>query len=896
MFSPFWKNFQTRTWMWSFPRQSIEVGALLAKQNRVQILSCQLDEKSASLEIVAKVIESSLTPYVTRLHLQLQQSPVLNGDCSCAVQQGCRHMTALLYAACQADFQSKAEDLALNPTVSPSDSNDAEKLKVHEYEDLRVKPVLVLQKLWIHQSGKAKRLMNVARAMCQYEGLPFLLPMIGASDLHEWQHEETLCRLHRKLDLEREWLRQLRLIGLAPLPEVDIELHHELSAELFGVEQNSELEFWDHFIKEDLPYFQQKGWSLDQQADFGFQSIIIKSEDWLTKLDQQDPSSEQFRLQVQVQIDGESVDLIPLLIEALQSRLQYQDILKHPKREYHFLVPGSTQKLIVIPGQRLAQLLSILYELNLKPKNRARQKESSIDSLQIDRLRAVQLMSLEGSAFQAPERLKDLQTRLADFEHLPEVSLPSTLRAELRPYQKAGVDWLQFLREYQLHGILADDMGLGKTLQAISNLLVEKTRHPQASPSLIVAPTSVLRNWYQEIKKFAPELRVLILQGDQRKDRFVSIPYSDIVLTSYPLILKDAEKLNQTLWHYLILDEAHYIKNAKTKVALTLRQLKAQHRLCLTGTPMENHLGELWSLFAFLMPGYLGDQDLFRTQFRVPIEKYQRKEVLDRLNLKLKPLLLRRTKNQVVKELPPKTELLHLVNFKPAQRDVYETLRALMNQKVQETIAEQGLQKSKMLVLEALLKLRQVCCHPQLLDLPQAPESLESAKTRFLIDELLPTLMEQGRRILLFSQFTTLLQLLEKEIQSAGIPYVTLTGKDKAEAREKSIQSFKRGDVALFLISLKAGGVGLNLTEADTIIHYDPWWNPAVEQQATDRAHRIGQTQPVFIHKLICQDSIEERIVELQRTKQNTLQQLLDGSISVEKLRAEDLLELLRPL
>jgi SNF2 family DNA or RNA helicase len=484
-----------------------------------------------------------------------------------------------------------------------------------------------------------------------------------------------------------------------------------------------------------------------------------------------------------------------------------------------------------------------------------------------------------------------LQKRLAGFKEMLLVDPPAGLKANLRSYQREGLSWLQFLREFGLHGILADDMGLGKTMQTLAHLLMEKNAGRTDRPSLILAPTSVIRNWAREAAKFTPELNVLLLHGDDRQSDFRRITKHDLVVTSYPLIVRDAEILQGIEWHVVALDEAQNIKNPKSKAAQVCSSLKARQRLCITGTPMENHLGELWSLFHFLMPGLLGDAESFRDYYRTPIERDADTERQSQLSARLQPLLLRRTKSAVAKDLPPKTEIIHRIELDKEQADLYETIRAAMDQRVREAINNQGLERSQIIVLDALLKLRQVCCHPQLLKIDTAKKIETSAKTAFLMEDLLPELIDEGHRVLIFSQFTEMLGIIEEQLNRANIRYVKLTG--QTQDRETPMRQFQNGEVPVFLISLKAGGSGLTLTAADTVIHYDPWWNPAAEAQASDRAHRIGQTKPVFIHKLICQSTIEERILDLQKTKAALIEGLLSGRSEKLQLTQEDIQRLL---
>jgi SNF2 family DNA or RNA helicase len=423
-------------------------------------------------------------------------------------------------------------------------------------------------------------------------------------------------------------------------------------------------------------------------------------------------------------------------------------------------------------------------------------------------------------------------------------------------------------------------------VQTLAHILPEKEAGRLDAPALVVAPTSLMSNWQTEAARFAPGLRVLLLHGKDRSASFGAIGAADLVLTTYALLGRDEAALRQHRFHLLILDEAQYIKNSKAKAAQAARLIPARHRLCLTGTPVQNHLGELWSQFHFLMPGLLGDEKSFNAQFRKPVEQQgdaQRRELLGR---RIKPFMLRRTKAKVATELPPKTEIVLPVELGGGQRDLYETVRVAMDKKVRDEIDRKGMARSQIVILDALLKLRQVCCDPRLLK--GGPETA-SAKLATLM-ELLDTLVDEGRKVLVFSQFTSMLALIEAELRARAVAYVLLTG-DTVD-RATPVDTFQRGEAPVFLISLKAGGVGLNLTAADTVIHYDPWWNPASENQATDRAWRIGQTQPVFVYKLIARGTLEEKIQEMQRRKGELAHALLapdanlGTGLSVEDLTA----------
>lgn len=525
----------------------------------------------------------------------------------------------------------------------------------------------------------------------------------------------------------------------------------------------------------------------------------------------------------------------------------------------------------------------------------------SQDERKLDRYDALPLLELEhtlGMAWQMPEKLKTFsETLKAGYQsNLP---TPQGFHGELRPYQQQGLAWLQFLAQTEHGGVLADDMGLGKTAQTLAHILMEKQAGQLTErPVLIVAPTSLMHNWQKETEKFTPELSVLLLHGANRHDDFDKIKQHDIVLTTYPLVVRDKELLKTHQFHQIILDEAQNIKNPHSKSAQVLRSLTAKHRLCLTGTPMENHLGELWSLFYFLMPGFLGSQDVFNKHYRHPIEKKGDNRKRERLVNRIKPFMLRRLKTDVAKELPPKTTIEVNIDMNDEQSKLYEAVRATMQDSIKQIIAQQGFKRSQIQILDALLKLRQVCCHPSLLNLDSLPKgksavkskAMHSAKLDYLI-ETVTDMVAEGRKVLIFSQFTSMLALIEQRLHSENIGFSKLTGKTKK--RSEAIEAFQSGQVPVFLISLKAGGVGLNLTTADTVIHYDPWWNPAAEDQASDRAWRIGQDKPVFVYKLITNQSIEEKILDMQKNKAELAQSILstdhEGDV---KLSEEELLGL----
>lgn len=462
------------------------------------------------------------------------------------------------------------------------------------------------------------------------------------------------------------------------------------------------------------------------------------------------------------------------------------------------------------------------------------------------------------------------------------VPIPKTIRVRLREYQLHGVAFLSYLREFKFGGLLADDMGLGKTLQAIVALSSVHTK-PNGI-SMVVTPTSVVGNWLSECKAFAPHLRVHKYTGKNRtlpkKDA------ADIFLTSYALLWRDRNKLKTIPFTYIILDESQYIKNADTETAKAVISMQAKHRLSLTGTPVENSMTELYSQFAFLNPGMFGSIKQFRERFTTPVE----------LKKLITPFILRRTKDQVLKDLPAKTEQTLRLEMDEKQRILYQTVKSHFQAKVMRLVNTKGIEKSQIQILEALLRLRQVCCDPQLLPIAESeiplPQHLKSAGSvkRDETIRMLKEAVQSGHNVLLFSQFTSMLDILVRACEQEEIPYRLLTGKTKN--RDQIIQQFQTNrNPTVFLLSLKAGGTGLNLTAADYVIHYDPWWNPAVEQQATDRAHRIGQTKSVTVYKLIINDTIEEKIQKLQEAKKGLINDLITSGTS-KRITKEDLLYL----
>jgi superfamily II DNA or RNA helicase len=646
---------------------------------------------------------------------------------------------------------------------------------------------------------------------------------------------------------------------------------------------------WIKFAKTTLSTLEQAGWHINKLRQYRYEVVAV--DDWYADLDESGGNA-WFGLELGIVVAQKRIALLPVLIELIRSAPYDFDpalIAGHDDDDEMMLVLPDGLR-VALPWGRIKLILSALGELYFGG--------CSGGAMRLSRLDAARLAELAGHAnlrWIGGERLTAMAHRLGTFNGIQAVAAPAGLNATLRDYQSEGLAWMQFLREYNLAGILADDMGLGKTVQALAHILLEKEAGRLDRPALVVAPTSLMGNWQDEAARFAPSLRVMLLHGVERLERFDQIAQYDIVLTTYALLPRDEEKLRLQRFHLLILDEAHYIKNPRSKATQTASLLQARHRLCLTGTPLENHLGELWSQFHFLLPGLLGREQEFNRDFRQPIEKFGDTARRNFLTRRLKPFMLRRTKDTVARELPPKTEMVRSITLSDAQRDLYETVRVAMDKKVNAAIQGKGIARSHIVILEALLRLRQVCCDPRLVKLGKARSTTASSAKLTELLEMLDELLGENRKILIFSQFTSMLSLIEIELKTRNIGYALLTGDTKDRANV--VRSFQQGQVPVFLISLKAGGVGLNLTAADTVIHYDPWWNPAAENQATDRAWRIGQDKPVFVYKLIAKGTLEEKIQLLQQKKADLANTILAGGESQDlKLTPEDLQAIFQPL
>ncbi|GAB2917028.1 DEAD/DEAH box helicase [Rheinheimera gaetbuli] len=725
------------------------------------------------------------------------------------------------------------------------------------------RPVLQLKMLAHKAKGRSE-----PTALLQFQYQNHLLPL----DLFTAQTELNLngqqLFIRRDRAAETTAVEQLLHFELVQLPALP-EPYQQHSAFATAEGPDNPL-LWQPLL-DAVPDLIARGWHVARDDNFNLD--ILSGNPYLQV---QDNAGGGFALAIQVDIDGNQIPLLPLISQWLR---QYG--LPDADKPIWLSLP---QGKLALNASLIQPFIDTIIEL-LNPNK----PQFSID------LPAYKAALLPGESskdiqYLNAQRAQRLSSQLRDFNGITPSSIPDGLQAQLRPYQLQGLSWLNFLAEYGLGGILADDMGLGKTLQTLSLMLWQKQSGRFLHPVLIVCPTSLLGNWLAEAARFTPQLRVLQIHGNKRQPLFNELADYDVIVTSYPLVVRDYKYYQSQQLSAVILDEAQHIKNAGSLAAKAVRMLKADVKLALSGTPLENHLGELKSIFDFVLPGLLGNDNHFNQVYRKPIEKHGDTERAHALKARIAPFMLRRTKAQVASELPDKTEMVQLLELESDQRNLYESIRLVMETKVREMFVQKGVAASQIQFLDALLKLRQACCDARLVPVEHARSVQSNAKLQWLRDTL-PDMLEEGRNILLFSQFASMLTLIEDELTALGISYSKLTGQTKH--RQQQIDAFQNGETRVFLISLKAGGTGLNLTAADTVIHYDPWWNPAAEAQATDRAHRIGQHKAVFVYKLIAANTVEQKVQLLQQHKRQLADQLFAGGKGQPwQGKAEDLLNL----
>ena len=731
-----------------------------------------------------------------------------------------------------------------------------------QIEVIQQQPQPVLQ---LGMQSQGRRSLPIARLRFRYGAfeLPPAQPDSPATS-HQSQGSRHFA-IERQPDAEQEAVSSLLDTQLYPADS-------SLSvADNYRVVDNSPLA-WLEWLERDKDWLEQQGWRIEQSADFDLGIVEADAE-----FEVQSDAPGWFQLDMQVQLGQERVPMLPLVQQWLQQHGE-------PEPDSTLWLPLPDGRTLKLPAQQLQPLFSTLQEFL--------QQGSDDKTLRLPSYRSALLQQLPAQRlhFAGAAEIEQLSQKLQHFEGIAEVPLPDGLQATLRPYQQQGLNWLVFLQQYGFGGILADDMGLGKTLQALAFLLHQRHQSGRLQ-ALVICPTSLIGNWQQEAERFTPDLTVQVVHGQQRGKALQQLAEAELIITTYPLMARDLKHYQAHNFSHIVLDEAQQIKNSRSQTTAAIRKLQGDFRLCLTGTPLENHLGELKSLFDFSLPGLLGNDAFFRKQFRRPIEREQHPERGRELQQRVAPFLLRRTKSEVMSELPEKVEIDQYLALDSDQRQLYDSIRLSMESHIRQLFAEKGLAKSQIEFLDALLKLRQACCDARLVKLPSAQKVQSSAKLDWLTQNI-PEMIDEGRKIIIFSQFTSMLALIEEVMQQQQIPYAKLTGQTKK--RQQQIDRFQQGEVPLFLISLKAGGTGLNLTAADTVIHYDPWWNPAVMQQATDRAHRIGQDKKVFVYKLIAKDTVEQKIQLLQQQKQALADSLFSGNQQgLWQGSADDLLQLL---
>ena len=625
------------------------------------------------------------------------------------------------------------------------------------------------------------------------------------------------------------------------------------------------------FVVQAVPRLRSEGWRIEIDESWPFQ---LREGPVAFSTSLEDRGSDWFSLRVSLEANGRTFDVAQTVLQLVEElpvdewgRLEEGfDVERHlAGRLFHTRFDDGTW--LAIGAARFARFAEAFLEA-----------QGLLGFHRADAARLFELAeALEGcgAPWTGGRELLDLGARLRALGQTSELPAPAALKGELRPYQRAGYGWLKALSESGFSGVLADDMGLGKTVQTLALLAHRHLEEKTALPSLLVVPTSLVGNWRREAARFVPDLKLLVLHGPGRRKRFPEIPDHHLVVTTYPLLDRDREALFGHDYDTAVLDEAQAVKNPAAAVSKRIRDIRARQRLALTGTPLENNLQELWALYDWLIPGLLGNRKRFTAEFRTPIEKRGERAKQRLLSNRVKPFLMRRTKEQVADDLPEKTVIDELVPLEGTQAALYESIRTAMDKRVREAIAARGLAASRIAILDALLKLRQVCCDPHLVRLDAARKVAGSAKRARLL-ALLEELVAEGRKALVFSQFVKMLKLVEHDITAQGWGYAMLHGSTKD--RDAQVAAFQSGELPLFLVSLKAGGTGLNLTAADTVIIYDPWWNPAVERQAMDRAHRIGQDKPVFVHRLIAENTVEAAIQRMQARKQALADALFEGT------------------
>ena len=887
------KYFADDSWRTPFSGSTLQQGTKIARSRQVTQVTAELLPTS-DIEIVANIQTDCGHLHESIIALWEENGSVqIDASCSCALQSNCEHCVATI------EFLKKGERLSLAFGEAP------ELAEVEKGQSLQVETKTVSV-----EKGAPSFILRVERtspnavgnsevyahAFALYDEVKVplepsgnLLPIVTPEKkfLRKSEAEMTALQTLYALNLlPKEAAKKPKKKAYDSRPKWMIEDQPEEQLGKTWIPDNKQWPhpdfYWQRFRHEGTPALESRNWEVQFSAHVGLKPLVFRSETW--KAEMVEESKGWFNLSAGFEIDGEQFDIQPILAALLENN--FIEVTEGMPKGQEFMVFLPDGRGLALPVGRFRHILKTLGELLEFNFTDGPIKVSTLDAALLENDEEIEL--------NVPEEIEAIAAQIESPQKIIAIPQPAGMLATLRDYQLHGFYWMQFLTRHNFGGILADDMGLGKTMQTLTHILTEiETGRSEGLPTLVLAPTSVVMNWQREAAKFAPSLKVLVLQGAQRSHDFGSIEKYDLVLTSYALIHRDLEHHLPQKYHLIALDEAQHIKNPSAQVSTAVRQLHSNHRLCLSGTPIENNLGELWSLFAFLMPGLLGKRTDFTENYRTPIEKQNDQGKRDALNRKVGPLILRRTKNTVAKELPPKTEILHTISLSTKQKDLYETVRSAMDKQVRQAIVASGGQ-AQIVFLDALLKLRQICCHPALLkfqtDEMQRSTEAESAKMLYLI-EMLETLRAENHRVLIFSQFTSMLEIIENYLTDQQIEYLILTGATKD--RQSLVERFQGGEGEVFLISLKAGGTGLTLTGADTVIHYDPWWNPAAENQATDRAYRIGQDKPVMVHKLTCEGTVEQRNQQMQAKKNTLADNIRDGATHTLDLNEKTLSDLL---
>jgi len=667
------------------------------------------------------------------------------------------------------------------------------------------------------------------------------------------QGEDLVYWIKRNIKHEQEAYNMLLACKFVPMQTNNLAL-----------EKENAIDFYNYYIKQ-----AGEGWEFIEKDDMNFFKLMEDPFNLCAKIDFSEDSQDSFEVQIYGQVGDEVIDFEDIY-ETIQSGEKYNRIRSLGFVEY--------------PAQNIYGMMKAFNSFDVY---RTQDNKFTVKTYRAGLINELQNLGVE---LVLCEKFEKFWNQMTEFSTSDSVELPKGINAEFREYQAKGFGWLWFMYKYGLNGILADDMGLGKTLQALT--VIQKAKEEDGPmPTLVICPTTVVFNWEAEIQKFAPGLSCLKLSGIERKQLFKEIPNHDVIITSYALVRRDIEKLKKINFRYVILDESQNIKNAMSQTAQAVKKLEADHKLALSGTPIENKLEELWSVFDFLMPGFLFSVSEFNFRYVNPIMERGDKTVEKRLKLQIYPFILRRMKRDVAKDLPDKVENIAYCELTDEQRDFYLEVLDSTKEELFKSIEQNGIEKSRLSIFSALLRLRQICCHPRLYDKENVKRIMSSGKfekLKYMLEEI----VSEGHRVLLFSQFVDMLDIVKAWLEREDIPYEYLTGKTKD--RQGAVERFNNNpNIPIFLISLKAGGTGLNLTGADYVIHYDPWWNPAVEDQATDRAYRIGQTKKVFVYRLITKNTVEEKIQKLKTIKRN----LVDSVISVDRnitksLTMEDIKEI----